>query len=623
MSKSIAATPLQQKVSVTLLFVFTSLAVLCFGVLKTVIAPAFDTLELDAAETNLLRAERAVQADLASVRLSARDWAPWDDAYRYVSGENPAFAASNLNDGTLTALDLDLMLFYRFDRSLVWGRLLVDGASEDLGALRLFELDASPTTDLIVHHSIDSEKEGIVRTDWGPLYISSLPILTTDRKGPIAGTVVMGRFLDEELQAALRERTAVDLRWDVLESLAADGADRVVGDHAIASRRVLNDIFGEPYVVLETRTERAISAVGNQTIRGALVMFAAVGVILSVLAWFMLRHIIVRPLESIADYIIRMRKSGDLTEPMQTTRNDEIGLVARELDKLTAEVHEARELLLERSFKAGKADTAAEVLHNIRNAMTPLINGIERLSIQFRAADRLRVHEAMDQLQDDRCPEERRQKLIQYVDSAFSHVEAVGEEALDGMTVVSKQARQIEAILADQERHANVAPVFEILSLNDLVDEAALVLPSNIDGAIVLDVGDEVRSNSVYAHRVGLLQVLGNLILNAYESIVRRGGEGRIRVSATPETVDDRDMVRVTVSDDGSGFDESTGRKIFQRGFSSKQGHLSGLGLHWCANALGRMGGRIVAESGGPDQGADFHVLLPAARRLSNERTAS
>jgi sensor histidine kinase regulating citrate/malate metabolism len=57
-----------------------------------------------------------------------------------------------------------------------------------------------------------------------------------------------------------------------------------------------------------------------------------------------------------------------------------------------------------------------------------------------------------------------------------------------------------------------------------------------------------------------------------------------------------------------------TGEKIFQRGFSSKEGNMSGLGLHWCANAVAGMGGRIQAESDGPGHGAEFHVLLPAAQ---------
>jgi signal transduction histidine kinase len=111
------------------------------------------------------------------------------------------------------------------------------------------------------------------------------------------------------------------------------------------------------------------------------------------------------------------------------------------------------------------------------------------------------------------------------------------------------------------------------------------------------------------------LQVLGNLILNAYESIQRSAAEsGRIMLTACSEAVNEQAMVRLVVSDTGCGFDPQQKQKIFQRGYSSKDGHRSsGLGLHWCANAIAGMGGRIHAESTGDGQGAAFHVLLPAA----------
>jgi signal transduction histidine kinase len=108
---------------------------------------------------------------------------------------------------------------------------------------------------------------------------------------------------------------------------------------------------------------------------------------------------------------------------------------------------------------------------------------------------------------------------------------------------------------------------------------------------------------------------MGNLILNAYESIQRaRRRKGRIRLSAASEIVEDRPMVRLTVQDNGTGFEDDTGRKVFQRGFTSKgEGDTTGLGLHWCANAVSGMGGRISADSRGAGKGAEFHVLLPVA----------
>jgi signal transduction histidine kinase len=305
-----------------------------------------------------------------------------------------------------------------------------------------------------------------------------------------------------------------------------------------------------------------------------------------------------------------------LSHRLKLQGNDEIGSLATEFDNLTSEVHEARKALLFQSFKAGKADTAAEVLHNIRNAMTPMINGIERLSKSFKIADTLRVAEATEQLADPECPPERAGKFLQYIDASFDRVKTVNEEAAEEMKVVTAQARQVEAILSDQEKFANVAPVDENIVIDEVVGEAAHVIPRHSKSVLDLELDNGLTGYRVRAHRIGLLQVLGNLILNAYESIQRgNASQGHISLTASDMLVDDRPMVRLTVRDNGSGFDEDMSQRIFQRGYTSKsRGSSTGLGLHWCANAVAGMGGRISAESPGVGKGAEFHVLLPAAQ---------
>jgi C4-dicarboxylate-specific signal transduction histidine kinase len=155
----------------------------------------------------------------------------------------------------------------------------------------------------------------------------------------------------------------------------------------------------------------------------------------------------------------------------------------------------------------------------------------------------------------------------------------------------------------------------ENLHLDEVVEEAALVLPERGECGIRLNLQNELGQFRVRAHRVGLAQVLGNLILNAYEAIRRTGtASGNIEVSADLEQQHERPMVRVTVRDSGCGFTDDIRQRIFQRGFTSKKpSEFAGLGLHWCANALASMGGRIRAESTGPGHGAAFHILLPAA----------
>ena len=627
MSKTVAGLPLQRKVSVALLITIAAFTAISYFILSLVIAPAFDELELSAARTDLVRAERAIQTDIENLEYITLDWAPWDDIYEYVLGNNPAFRKSNLDRPTLVNLDLDMMAIYASDSRLMWDQLLVGEEERPTSELGILGAADAASEFLTAHSSPDDGVVGIVQTQLGPMLISSQPILRSDDSGPVAGALVMAQFLDDDRMLRLRDKTEVFLSWQRVEdfdrhdghdprSLESGEIHMAAEDDAISSHTVLNDIFGKPLLILSSRTPRAISSLGQQTVAGAMGLLLAGGLLATVVMWFLLRSTILAPIEALARHMQKIRESGDLSEKLHLDSNDEIGALAGEFDSLTSEVDEARKALLFQSFKAGKADTAAEVLHNIRNAMTPMINGIDRLTKSFRAADNLRVTEATEQLRSGDAPPERVAKLTEYVDVSFDHLKTVNAEAAEDIKVIMSQARQVEAILADQEKFANADPVEENIVVDEVVDEASHVIPKDRQSAVDIDVDSDLARYRVRAHRIGLLQVLGNLILNAYESIERaKRDDGRILLKASDTVVDDKPMVRLTVSDNGCGFDGDAGTQIFQRGYSSKaQGNTTGLGLHWCANAVAGMGGRIVAESPGSDQGAEFHVLLPAAQ---------
>lgn len=400
----------------------------------------------------------------------------------------------------------------------------------------------------------------------------------------------------------------------------ADSSDRTAsyktGQHFVTGERMLLDISDQPILLMKTRTSRDISSLGSQTMKAATGLLIGSGVLVCAFIWVMLRQTILRPIEQLATHIDAIRDSGDLTRKISMHRDDEIGALANQFDDMTGEVNDARQALLEQSFNAGKADTAAEVLHNIRNAMTPMINAIDRIRKSFNVTDNLRVEEALKQLTDPECEPQRKAKFIQYIGASFDHIGGVGKNSLEELKVVSSQAKQVEGILSDQERYANVVPVAEALDLDEIIDEAKNVIPLEEQDEVEVIVVADLEQQRVRAHRIGLLQVMSNLILNAVESIRRQDtAGGQIVLAAVTETVDKRPMVRVTVTDNGSGFDHAMKEKMFRRGFTSKKkSNFSGLGLHWCANAVAGMGGRLSAESAGEGRGAEFHVLLPAAR---------
>ena len=113
---------------------------------------------------------------------------------------------------------------------------------------------------------------------------------------------------------------------------------------------------------------------------------------------------------------------------------------------------------------------------------------------------------------------------------------------------------------------------------------------------------------------VNLRQILGNVFINAAEAIEATGrGSGHINIEIAETTHAGRPALDIAISDDGEGIDPAALTRIFEKGFSTRQKTARGLGLHWCANTMNGMGGRIYAESNGVGHGATVHLVLPLA----------
>ena len=175
----------------TLLAVVAVFTALSFAILRTIIAPAFDDLEMEAAATDILRVEGAMQTNVDNLTAITADWAPWDDIFFYVRGENPGFQKSNLIRPTLENLDLDFIAVYSRDRTLMWSQVLIDEVERPISDLRILNVENDSSTKLTSHSGSAGKLIGIVQTGLGPALISSRAIVRSDESGPVSGTIVM------------------------------------------------------------------------------------------------------------------------------------------------------------------------------------------------------------------------------------------------------------------------------------------------------------------------------------------------------------------------------------------------------------------------------------------------
>jgi signal transduction histidine kinase len=149
--------------------------------------------------------------------------------------------------------------------------------------------------------------------------------------------------------------------------------------------------------------------------------------------------------------------------------------------------------------------------------------------------------------------------------------------------------------------------------IQKLIDETLLVLardPAKDGIALRVQVqpGLAVRGDTVQ-----LEQVLLNLLINARQAMLGRGGSLTIKAN----TCDD-EQVRIQVIDTGPGIPSAVLPKIFQPFFTTKgtvrkgETRGTGLGLAICKEIVEHHGGRIEVESE-VGRGTTFSIHLPAA----------
>lgn len=119
------------------------------------------------------------------------------------------------------------------------------------------------------------------------------------------------------------------------------------------------------------------------------------------------------------------------------------------------------------------------------------------------------------------------------------------------------------------------------------------------------------RELTVWAVPIEIQQVLMNLILNARDAMLAKGGTLTI-------TAEEKDScVRIVVSDTGCGIEHENLPRIFELFFTTKKDPAeisgSGLGLAFCKKVIDACHGEITVKST-PKEGTSFIITLPKPR---------
>lgn len=319
--------------------------------------------------------------------------------------------------------------------------------------------------------------------------------------------------------------------------------------------------------------------------------------------------------------VVPIRRAWGELEDRVAARTAELATTVVELESQIAErqraesqKEELHRQLVESSRRAGMAELANGVLHNVGNVLNSVNVSASMLLERLRqsksaglqrAAELLRTHE--QDLAGFLTTSPQGRRLPPYLVQLAGHL-VQERDALVGETrdLVSR-IDMMKEIVGRQQSYARVAGVTQPTRPSVVVRDVVAMHEASFAALGIVVTTDFAWDEECELDRSRVLQILMNLVANGKQALRDSGRGGAIAIATTHGP---GDRLRITVADNGVGIAKDDLSRIFGHGFTTRRdGH--GFGLHHSANAAAEMGGRLWAESDGRGQGATFVLELP------------
>ena len=333
----------------------------------------------------------------------------------------------------------------------------------------------------------------------------------------------------------------------------------------------LRGASGQVLAVLVVALSRAGMVEAQQHIRQIAYGVAAGGILLAIVFSLWIAARFSRPIEQLAraagevaagNWDVRVRERG----------RDEVSVLARSFNHMTAQLTDQRERLIQSERVAAWRELARRLAHELKNPLFPLQLTVENL-VRARALPQAEFDEVFRESTATLSAEIANLKKIIGRFSDFSKMPKPELERIDARDLIARVCTL----------YANASGPAAAIEFKEDVADAPMPLLADPE----------------LLHRA-----LSNLVLNAIDAMPKGG---TLTLSARPHA----DRIELCVADTGEGLTPEECERLFTPYYTTKQ-HGTGLGLAIVQSVVTDHAGTISVESRASG-GAAFIIMLPKA----------
>ncbi len=321
--------------------------------------------------------------------------------------------------------------------------------------------------------------------------------------------------------------------------------------------------IGLPYYSNEADYQAKIGLFINTLIN----IYALVFVLIGVLAVFLANQI-TNPLTFIQESI-RRTKLGQKNQPIIWNRQDEIGSLIKEYNKMIAALELSAIKLARSERESAWREMAKQVAHEIKNPLTPLKLGVQLLEKSWKEND----------------PNFERK---------FESFNRSFIEQIDSLANIASEFSNFAKMPDTKLQSLALLPVIEqAIAIFNSAERIEIVLQNKSNRDIVI-MGDKDQ----------ILRTFNNLLKNAIEAC-ENNDKCMVMISLRNDDVD----AYIDVEDNGKGIEDELRQNIFVPNFTTKSSG-TGLGLAFVKQAVENAGGTVKFTSI-VGRGTVFNLTFP------------
>ncbi|RRR73622.1 MAG: response regulator [Candidatus Viridilinea halotolerans] len=347
MATFIQTLSLRTRLRAALVLMLAVLVAVLLLLADSIIERGFLVVEEREVAERVTQVTNALENGLLGLQRTTIDYAQWDDTYAFVGDEDPAFIETNFVDSTFIYNALACVIMVNAEGDIVyaaWFDLAEETFVDPPPELTSF---TGPYATLLQHRSVDAGIKGFLLLEDGPLLLAAQPIVTSLGEGPPAGTLLMGRWLDEAEVARLAELTRLDFAVyqpdaaalpDELQPLAAGATAekpfiQIVDAQRILGATLLPNLSGTAGIVVALDLPRDVYQLGQTALRNYTLVLLATALLFGALVLVVIERTVLRRTIRLSQQVAAIGPHAP-TVRVEALGRDEVGQLAAAINQM-------------------------------------------------------------------------------------------------------------------------------------------------------------------------------------------------------------------------------------------------------------------------------------------------